>query len=140
MGVISAIGNTVAENRAALAAGTCGISPMELIESRFAGKLPCGEIKTTTAALAEKLDTHEPALTRTKLLALHAFREAVQSAGLPGDVLSDPGTALINGTTVGGMCLTDELYRDAQAADQGSEYLSAYDCSSIAMFLQKNMG
>lgn len=134
---MSAIGNTVEENQAALATGTCGIAPMELIDSKYKDLLPCGEIKITTEALKQKLDAHEKGLTRTSLLALHAFNEAVQQAGLSPEIISDKATALINGTTVGGMCLTDELYNDGQLTGQPSEFLSSYDCSSVAMYLQR---
>ena len=34
------------------------------------------------------------------------------------------------------MCLTDELYADANKQDNGSEYLSSYDCASVNMYLQ----
>ncbi len=137
MGVISALGNSVSENREALKAGKCGITPMELIDSRFAGKLPCGEIKLSTPELARSLNATQPGLTRTALLALHAFNQAVASAGLSPETLSNPSTVFINGTTVGGMCLTDELYHDAEAKENGSEYLAAYDYASIALYLQQ---
>ncbi|MEO6546577.1 MAG: beta-ketoacyl-[acyl-carrier-protein] synthase family protein [Ferruginibacter sp.] len=137
MGLISALGNSVAENRERLINGYCGISTLELLASRYANSLPCGEIKCSTQALQDKLNANEPGITRTTLLALHAFQEAVGDAELTNDELSSPGTALITGTTVGGMCLTDELYLDGQKSENGSEYIDSYDCSSVAMYLQK---
>ena len=35
------------------------------------------------------------------------------------------------------MCLTDELYHDANKTDHGSDYLASYDCGSVNLFLQK---
>jgi 3-oxoacyl-(acyl-carrier-protein) synthase len=137
MGVISAIGNSVAENRGALTGGKCGITPLEFIDSKFTRRLPCGEIKITTESLKQKLDAHEKGITRTSLLALHAFTEAVMDAQLSKESLSSKSTALVAGSTVGGMCLTDELYNDAQNKNNGSEYLSSYECSSIALYLQE---
>ena len=137
MGVISAIGNSVAENRVSLSEGRCGIGPLELINSRFSHQLPCGEIKITTEELKSKLKANERGITRTSLLALHAFEEALADAQLTMEELAAPETALIAGSTVGGMCLTDELYRDAGKKENGSEYLSSYDCSSITMYLQE---
>src|SRR5690349_14938778 len=130
MGVISAIGNSVQENRAALILGKCGISPLQLIDSKFTGQLPCGEIKTTTEVLKQTLEANDKGITRTTLLALHAFNEAIENAQLSSNDLSSPGTAFINASTVGGMCLTEELYQDAQKIEGGSEYLSSYECSS----------
>ncbi len=34
------------------------------------------------------------------------------------------------------MCLTEELYHDANKRENGSEYLSSYECSSVNLFLQ----
>lgn len=137
MGIISAVGNTVAENRMALSSSKCGIAPARHITSRFTGHLPCGEITATTNELQQRLNAHEPGITRTTLLALHAFKEAVESAGLSIQELSSADTALVGGSTVGGMCLTDELYRDAQSTSKGSEYLASYECSSVTMYLQQ---
>lgn len=137
MGVISAIGNNLAANRMALSEGRCGIGPLELFPSKYAGSLPCGEIKLTTRQLQRQLDAENPGITRTCLLALHAFEEAVRESGLENAQLMSPRTALIGGSTVGGMCHTDELYQDAQETAQGSEYINSYDCSTTMVYLQQ---
>jgi len=49
-------------------------------------------------------------------------------------------TALVGATTVGGMCLTDEIYHDALAKDHGTPYLSSYDYASVSMALQERYG
>jgi 3-oxoacyl-(acyl-carrier-protein) synthase len=94
IGVISALGNTVTEHREALMSGKCGITPVELVDSKFAGKLPCGEIKISTSSLAELLKVDETGVTRTALLALYAFSQAVEQAGLSTSALADPSTVL----------------------------------------------
>jgi 3-oxoacyl-(acyl-carrier-protein) synthase len=38
------------------------------------------------------------------------------------------------------MCLTDELYHDANKTDNGSAYLSSYDCASVNVYLQQRYG
>jgi 3-oxoacyl-(acyl-carrier-protein) synthase len=136
MGIISAIGETLAENRLALTAGKCGISLHSRLESRYSGLLPFGEVGSGTDELKKKLQAADPGITRTTLLALHAFADALADAGLTEQDLSDPGTALIGATTVGGMCLTDELYRDATGVCDGSPFLSSYDCASVLLYLQ----
>jgi 3-oxoacyl-(acyl-carrier-protein) synthase len=137
MGIISAIGNSVKENHVALTAGKCGIGSLEWFPTRYASILPFGEIKLNNNLLKEKLQAHEPGLTRTTLLALHAFEEAIADAQLTQQQLQEFDTALIGASTVGGMCLTDELYRDANKTDNGSEYLSSYDCASVNIYLQQ---
>jgi 3-oxoacyl-(acyl-carrier-protein) synthase len=138
MGVISAIGNTIAENHKALIEGHCGItkSKSTSVPSRYAGVLPFGEILLPTEYLKEKLKTKDPGITRTTLLALHAFNEAVTAAGLSAGQLISSDTALVGATTVGGMCLMDEFFIDANKTSGGSEFLSSYDCASVNMYLQ----
>jgi 3-oxoacyl-(acyl-carrier-protein) synthase len=137
IGAISAIGNTVAENHSSLVNGKCGIGRLENFSSKYSGIIPVGEIRISTKALKEKLDANEPGITRTTLLALHAMKEALADCGLTNDQISSFDTTFINATTVGGMCLTDEMYNDSQKDTPGTEYLSSYDYASISMYLQK---
>ncbi len=137
LGVISAIGHSVSENRQSLLRGICGISTLENFPSRFSGILPCGEIKRSTSDLQNKLNAFEPGVTRTNLLCLHAFMEAIGDAGLTLADVASPDTAFINGNTVGGMCLTDELYQDANTRYEGSQYLGSYDCSAVTLYIQQ---
>lgn len=136
MGVISAIGDTVTKNREALINKKCGIAGLTLFNTKYTGLRPCGEIKVETQELKDKLCAHEKGTTRSSALALHAFKEAIDDACLSTQQLSSPHTALVSGSTVGGMCLTDELYHDANKSESGSEYLSSYDCASVTLYLQ----
>lgn len=137
IGVISSIGNTVSENHAALKSGKCGMSSLEMLKSNFADKLPFGEVKISTETLKNKLNAHEPGVTRTGLLALHACEEALQDSGLSNAEIQSKETSLIGASTVGGMCLTDEMYRDANEITGGSEYLGSYDFASVNIYLQE---
>jgi 3-oxoacyl-(acyl-carrier-protein) synthase len=136
MGIISAIGNSVAENHSALIAGHCGITLSGKLPSRYSGVLPFGEIGIGTDELKQKLQVTDPGITRTTLLALHAAADALADAGLSGEQLSAFDTALVGGTTVGGMCLSDELYRDSTGGGEASAYLASYDCASVFLDLQ----
>ncbi len=136
MGVISAAGNNVAANRNSLMQGKSGIASAEFLSTKYASILPFGEVKISTQALKEKLKAQDHGITRTSLLALHAFEEAIHNSGLTNAELNSFDTALIGADTVGGMCLTDELYHDANKHEQGSEYISSYDCGSVNMYLQ----
>jgi len=124
----------------ALMQDKCGIGPLELFATRYASLLPFGEIKSTNTFLQEQLKAHEPGLTRTTLLALHAFDEAIADARLSPLQVQEFETALIGATTVGGMCLTDQLYHDANKTEDGSEFLASYDCASVNLYLQKRYG
>lgn len=140
LGIISAIGDSVLQNHEALKHGICGISTLQHCDTRYSGLRPCGEIKQSTTGLKEKLQAKEPGVTRTSLLGLHAFKEACASALLNDADIASADTALIGGCTVGGMCLTDELYCDANKKEDGSPYLSSYDCASVNIYLRQRYG
>jgi 3-oxoacyl-(acyl-carrier-protein) synthase len=141
MGIISAIGTSVEENRDSLKEERGGISQLELYPTAYAGRLPCGEIKITNEALLQKLFTiPDPAITRTGLLVLHAATEAVRNSGLRPEQLASTDTALVGATTVGGMCLTDEIFRDAHEKTSGSPYTSSYDYASVTLAAQERFG
>lgn len=141
IGLISAIGDTAAANRQSLIAGRSGIGSAVHLRSKYTGSLPFGEIKTSTAALSGLLMTARPEATRTDLIALHALKAAIDDARLSEQDLRKSSTALISASTVGGMCLTDQMYADANAdTASGSPYLGAYSNSASTLFLQSLFG
>ena len=137
IGVISSIGDTVTENHLSLIHGKCGITKSTHFQSKYSGILPFGEISITNEELKERLKIKDEGVTRTSLLAATAFNEAIQDSQLSISQLTSPGTALVGASTVGGMCLTDELYRDANENYKDSPFLSSYDCASVFIYLQK---
>lgn len=139
MGVISAIGNSVAENHQSLKDAACGITKaFDLFPTKYAGLLPFGQVQFSTEDLQKQLQVTDKGVTRTTLLALHALNEAIADSGMAAEEIQSFDTALIGANTVGGMCLTDELYNDANEKTDGSDYLGSYDCASVNMFLQKH--
>lgn len=137
IGMITAIGDTVTHNRESLMQGKSGIGHAVHFQSKYTGVLPFAEIKYSTQELADILNINQPGVTRTDLVALHAFKEAIADANLSQEILQNADTALIGASTVGGMCLTDEMYADANhTGNEGSEYLGAYSNSACTMFLQ----
>jgi 3-oxoacyl-(acyl-carrier-protein) synthase len=141
MGLISAIGDTVGENRISLQQARSGISHIRYYETAYAGKLPAAEVRHDTEELKRSLFRNpDPSITRTSLLALHAADEAIQDSGLTPTQLSSAETALVGATTVGGMCLTDELYHDALAKENGTPFLSSYDYASVTLAIQQRYG
>ncbi|GIV34575.1 MAG: beta-ACP synthase [Chitinophagales bacterium] len=113
LGVITAIGHSLEENRLALAQGKCGIGKTELLNSRYTEHIPTGEIKIPDEAFMQRFGITRQGVNRTTLISLHALKEAIDDAGLSAEMLSSEGTALVTANTVGGMSFTDELYHDA---------------------------
>jgi 3-oxoacyl-(acyl-carrier-protein) synthase len=141
MGLISALGDSVEENRNSLQQARSGISPIRYYETAYAGKLPSAEVRHYTEELNRKLFAKpDPSITRTSLLALHAASQVIGDSGLTAAQLISADTGLVGATTVGGMCLTDELYYDALAKEKGSPFLSSYDYASVTMAIQKRYG
>lgn len=140
IGIVSPLGFSLMENRNALAASTCALGKMDFTPSLYAEKLPFGEVKMSNEALADQFKLTDTAITRTTLLALKAFENAVQDAQITQNELQQSNIAFINGTTVGGMCASDFLYQDANFNEQGSAFLNEYDLGSVALFIQKKFG
>lgn len=137
IGIITALGDSIAKNREALMVGQCGIGKLKHFQTKYADQFYFGEVKTSNDQLSVKYKLKEKGITRTSLLALHAIEDAIADSGLTATDLSSYDTALIGANTVGGMCLTDELYQDANKDIQGSEYLDSYDIGSVTSFLQE---
>lgn len=137
IGVISAIGKNALENREALKSGQCGMTHLDMLTTHFSNKLPFGEVKMSNDHLKTHLNAREKGVTRTSLLALHAYEEAIRDSALTNEQIRSDETALVGASTVGGMCLTDEMYKDANLTSGGSEYLASYDFASVNLYLQE---
>ncbi len=141
MGIISAIGNDLNENSNRLFQGESGIDKAVHFESIYTQNLPFGEVKLSNQDLKNLLSLNDATgFTRTSLLATKAMQEAISGAGLTAMEVSSYDTALISASTVGGMCLTDQLYEDANMRSSGSEYLDAYGCASHTLQLVDTFG
>jgi 3-oxoacyl-(acyl-carrier-protein) synthase len=140
IGVISALGEFAETNHTALVKAECGLSSLQLFKTIYSETLKFGEIKIENEQLKNRLGIKNKGITRTSLLALHALNEAVNDSKLKEVQIKSYDTALIVANTVGGMCLTDELFQDANSKDNGSEYVSSYDCGSTTLFLQNQLG
>ncbi len=105
IGAISAIGRNCTETLESLLTERSGIGSMRFLRSAHMD-IPVGEVPFSDEELKHMADI--PATTpmpRTSLLGILAAREALQMSGADCD-------AFINGTTVGGMDLTEQHWLD----------------------------
>lgn len=137
MGAISSLGTTVSENHSSLKNGITGIGKARFFKSRYTDILPFAEISLSDEALKSKLNCTESGITRTTLIAFHAFDEAIKDAQLTPEDIGDFRTAFISSSTVGGMCYTDELFADANLRKDVSEYVGAYEGSEHTLQIAK---
>lgn len=141
MGAISSIGLTIDENLRSLQQEISGIKKARHFKSQYADSLVFGEIDQSDESLLEELGL-EPGLgyTRTTLIAVKAFREAITHAQLSAEELASARTAFISSSTVGGMCYTDALYHDANLQGSPSEFVKHYEGSDHALQIVKLYG
>jgi 3-oxoacyl-[acyl-carrier-protein] synthase-1 len=109
LGVISAIGNTVAQNLLSLGEGKTGIAPIRYLETEHKNEFPVGEVKISNDELAE-LSGFKPGISRTAMLSLIAAKEALTDAGIEN--FASLRTGFISANTVGGMDKTEDFFRD----------------------------
>ena len=95
LGIITTLGDSLESNRNGLKEGRCGIGSLDFFSTKYAGSLLFGEIKLPNNQLKELLNVKEAGVSRTSLLALHAFNQAVNNAGLTSKDFSSKDTALI---------------------------------------------
>lgn len=108
LGVISAIGLDVKENLASLCACRDGIVPLSIFESTL--NLPVGQVSYTNDQLKDLLKIQDnKTYSRTALLGMLAASEALRDSALDTSLLR---VGLISATSVGGMDLTENFYKD----------------------------
>ncbi|XHR94484.1 beta-ketoacyl synthase N-terminal-like domain-containing protein [Mucilaginibacter sp. UC70_90] len=109
VGVISAIGNTVAQNLLSLEQEKTGIAPIQYLDTEHRDEFPVGEVKLSNDELAE-MSGFKPGISRTAMMSLIAAKEALADTGLAK--LSALRTGFISANTVGGMDKTEDFFRD----------------------------
>jgi 3-oxoacyl-[acyl-carrier-protein] synthase-1 len=120
-GIVSAIGNNQSECLEALRKGQSGVGLVRFLPTEHK-EFPVGEVKLSNEEMAHRLGiAGDKPLSRTVLMGIMAVREALEEARL-----SDRKLALISGTTVAGMDITERAYPDKLSA----EILKTHDCGS----------
>ena len=141
IGIISAIGNNVTETRDHLKRGQTGIHKANQLKSRYVEIFPFGEVPFSTLELKERAGiSQEKGISRTEVLALLAFQQAIEDASLNSQDLSSQELALLSASTVGGMSMTDQLYQDAKKIGEPSDYLASYNIGEHTNNLLKRFG
>ncbi|SFF92177.1 beta-ketoacyl synthase [Prevotella sp. KH2C16] len=130
-GVVSAIGNNCRECLEALQQGRSGISSVQYLKTVHK-EFPVGEVKMSNGEMCRMLGiSDEKPCSRTALLGILALREALADARLNGQEL-----ALVSGTTVAGMDMTEEAYPDRLS----KAILEGHDCGSCTNLIADYFG
>lgn len=115
LGIICAIGNDADAVLDSLRKGESGIGTVKYLQSKHV-ELPVGEVKLSDRELMDMLGIEsEQPVSRTSMMGAVAVRQALAQAGL-GD-LTGKRVALISGTTVGGMDITEKYFERMKTDD-----------------------
>jgi 3-oxoacyl-(acyl-carrier-protein) synthase len=139
VGLITAIGNNVAENLAAFEREEAGMARITLINTIHRGILPVAEVKLDNEALGA-LAGISPKLSRTKMLSLVAAREALNDAAIPN--FKDLRTGFISANTVGGMDKSEDFFVDFLADNNKGKMRNVFDheCGSMTEVVADQLG
>lgn len=140
-GIVCAIGADKTMVADALKSQRSGIGTMQHLKSTHK-ELPVGEVKMTNDQLKESLGVATTLeISRTSLLGAYALRQAIDDAGFTVEQLNKSRVALISGTTVGGMDITEQHYKAMTAGDVKSlQYIEQHDCGSNTNDIAKILG
>ena len=117
LGIICAIGNDADAVLDSLRKKESGVGPMKYLQSKHS-YLPVGEVQLSNDEMKDILGIKdESPMSRTTLMGAIAIRQALEHAGLTVEKLNGRRVALISGTTVGGMDLTENYYEQMKTDD-----------------------
>jgi len=138
-GVISAIGNNVAEHLAAFKQEKAGMGNITLLDTIHSGKLPVAEVKLTDDELIVQtgLSTHN---SRTALLSLVAAKEALADADIPNiDTLR---IGFVSANSVGGMDRSEDFFVKFLADNSKGKLKNVFDheCGSMTEIVADQLG
>ncbi|TWI96363.1 3-oxoacyl-(acyl-carrier-protein) synthase [Mucilaginibacter frigoritolerans] len=130
VGVISAIGNNVAECITAFEHEKAGIGDITHMQTIHRNKLPVAEVGFTNEELAQI--TGLPVdISRTTMLGVIAAKEALQDAAIPD--LSSLRTGFVSANTVGGMDKSEAFFIPFLADNKRGKLRNVFDheCGSV---------
>jgi 3-oxoacyl-(acyl-carrier-protein) synthase len=139
LGVISAIGNNVADSLTSFETKRAGMSDITMLDTIHSGQLPVAEVKLNNQQLAE-IGEVSPLIPRTALLSLAAAKEALADAGLTR--LGSLRCGFISANTTGGMDLSENFFAEFRK-DPASGHLRDivhHECGAVTDLVADALG
>lgn len=117
LGIICSIGNDADSVLDSLRKKESGVGSMNYLHSKHS-YLPVGEVQLSNDQMKDILGIEdETPMSRTTLMGAIAIRQALNHTGISVEELNGKRVALISGTTVGGMDLTENYYEQMKTDD-----------------------
>lgn len=136
-GIVSAIGNNMAETLLALQKGQTGIGQLKYLNTSHR-EFPVGEVKMSNEEMKQALGINSEPCTRTSLMGMLAMREALAMANLAVPLTEK--VALVSGTTVGGMDKSEQYYLEYLNSDCRNDYIKTHDCGATTELIARHFG
>ncbi|PNQ74652.1 beta-ketoacyl-[acyl-carrier-protein] synthase family protein [Hanstruepera neustonica] len=139
MGIISAIGNNVAENYHALINGNKGISRVKKIKTNHVNDIMVGEIAFTNSEFEQQLHlSSDNNYSRTAFLGVVAAKEAIKNAGITD--INAYKTGLVSATSVGGMDMTERYFYDYLENKATQKYIEGHHAGDSTQKIAEQLG
>jgi 3-oxoacyl-[acyl-carrier-protein] synthase-1 len=138
LGLISAIGNNVAEAYTNLLHSKTGIGKIKHLTTRYKDEFVAGEIDLSNDQLRDIIKDHSRSLNRTSLLGTIAAKEALLHSGI--DLKDGLRIGLISSTTVAGMCRTELFYKEMIDKGEHLDVLDTHDCGESTEQIADHIG
>jgi len=138
-GVITAIGNNVAECLSSFEKEEAGMGDITYLETVHRYKIPVAEVKLSNKELAEMLAV-PGATSRNILLSLAAAREAMNDANIP--YLNSLRIGFVSGNTVGAMDKSEDFFIDFVKDNSKGKLRNVFDheCGCITEAVADQLG
>lgn len=139
MGIISAIGNSVEDNKRALLSSQSGIGSISQIDTKHANHIKVGEVDLSNSELIKQLGLPvSNNFTRTALLGLHAAKAAIKHSGISN--INSRKTGLISATTAGGMDKTEQHLKSFATTEESKIYISSHHAGDSTQKIAEHIG
>ncbi|MBS1520802.1 MAG: beta-ketoacyl-[acyl-carrier-protein] synthase family protein [Bacteroidetes bacterium] len=138
-GVISGIGNNVAEHLRSFEQEEAGMDAITMLNTIHKGELPVAEVKLSNEELAAMTGLSSNT-SRTALLSLVAAREALDDAAIPD--FKSLRTGFVSANTVGGMDKSEDFFVDFLADNSKGKLRNVFDheCGSKTEIVADKLG
>ena len=141
-GIVSAIGVGKEAVLQSLLQGKTGIGAMRHLRSTH-HELPVGEVHLSNREMKERLGIEaDRMMSRTALLGMLAIHQALREAGIADSTAVNCKRlriALVSGTTVGGMDITEQCF-DRLEELEDAEFLRHHDCGNSSRMMAEHFG
>ena len=139
VGVISGIGNNVAECLHALEEGKTGIDKIKYLKTNHRDQLPAAEVKLSNDELSA-MSGLGPAVSRTAMLSMVAAREAWDDSGVKN--IPALRTGFVSASTTGGIDKTEEFLPHFLTDNNKGKLkgIINHECGSITTMVAENLG